>query len=226
MSHLKDYVQKLLRVLETAEAHPDQLEKVKKEVEFDYIAEDFFRLIASCEDGARRTRDIVIGLRNFSRLDEAQLKRVSLKEGLQNTLKLLSGELKNRVTVHEDYQEKAQVKCYASQLNQVFMNIVSNGAQAITKNGEIWIKTWLEGPWAFISIRDNGPGIAKADLDKIFDPFFTTKPIGQGTGLGLSISYGIVQKHGGEIVVKSEKGEGTEFMIKVPVDGPPDASVS
>jgi two-component system NtrC family sensor kinase len=226
MSHLREYVQKLLRVLETSEKEPSHLEQVKREVEFDYIVEDFYRLIASCEDGARRTRDIVVGLRNFSRLDEAQLKTVSLKEGLQNTLKLLSGELKNRINVHEDYQDKVLVKCYASQLNQVFMNVVSNGAQAIKKNGDIWIKTWLEGPWAFISIKDSGPGISKTDLDKIFDPFFTTKPVGQGTGLGLSISYGIVQKHGGDIIVKSEKGSGTEFIIKVPVDGPPEGVVA
>ncbi len=222
MAHLRDYVQKILRVLETAENEPANLNKVKSEVEFDYIVEDFYKLISSCEDGARRTRDIVMGLRNFSRLDEAQVKPVSLKEGMQNTIKLLSGELKNRIKVHEDYEDRRLVRCYASQLNQVFMNIVSNAAQAIKKKGDIWIKTWEEGGWAFVSIKDNGPGIPKADLDKIFDPFFTTKPVGAGTGLGLSISYGIIQKHGGEIVVKSNVGKGTEFIIKVPVDGPSD----
>jgi two-component system, NtrC family, sensor kinase len=223
MAHLRDYVQKLLLVLETAEKNPEKIAEIKKQVEFDYIKDDFFKLIASCEDGARRTRDIVMGLRNFSRLDEAQLKRVSLKEGLQNTIKLLSGELKNRITLHEDYGDRSQVRCYASQLNQVFMNIVSNAAQAIKKQGDIWIKTWEEGPWAYISIKDNGPGIPKSDVDKIFDPFFTTKPVGAGTGLGLSISYGIIQKHDGQIIVKSEVGKGTEFVIKVPVDGPSDA---
>jgi two-component system NtrC family sensor kinase len=222
MSHLREYVEKLGRVLETAENNPEGLKKVKEEVEFDFLIDDLPKLIASCEDGARRTRDIVLGLRNFSRLDEAQLKKVDLHEGLSNTLRLLTSELKNRIKVHEEFGKLPEVRCYVSQLNQVFMNILSNAAQAIEKSGEIWIKTWQEDKWAFVSIRDSGPGISKEDLDKIFDPFFTTKPIGRGTGLGLSISYGIVQKHGGELTVESKKGWGTEFKIKIPVDGPAD----
>ena len=222
MVHLRDYVNKLLKVLDVAENKPQDLAKIKEEVEYSYVVEDLNKLIASCEDGARRTRDIVLGLRNFSRLDEAQLKRVDLHEGIRNTLRLLAGELKNRIKVHEDYGKLPEVRCYVSQLNQVFMNIVSNAAQAIPGEGEIWIKTWREGEWACISIKDTGPGISQDDIDKIFDPFFTTKPVGRGTGLGLSISYGIVQKHGGEIIVKSKKGQGTEFVVRVPVDGPSD----
>jgi two-component system NtrC family sensor kinase len=224
IAHLREYIEKLQKVWITAEKYPDKLEKVKKEVDYNYIMEDLPKLISSCEDGARRTRDIVLGLRNFSRLDEALLKRVDLKEGMQNTIKLLASELKNRITVHEEYGEVSQVKCYASQLNQVFMNIISNAAQAIEKDGEIWIKTWQSGKFAYISIKDSGPGIPKDAMDKIFDPFFTTKPVGKGTGLGLSISYGIVQKHGGSIEVNGEvnkeTGDGTEFIVKVPVDGP------
>lgn len=222
IAHLREYVVKLQKVWEAAEKHPKDLEKIKEEVDYNYILEDLPKLIDSCEDGARRTRDIVLGLRNFSRLDEAQLKKVSIKEGLQNTLKLLASEIKNKITVHEDYGKMDSVRCYASQLNQVFMNIISNGAQAIEKNGDIWIKTWQKNNFAYISIRDSGPGIPKEAMDKIFDPFFTTKPVGQGTGLGLSISYGIIQKHGGEITVKSDKGMGTEFIIKVPMGGPSD----
>lgn len=226
IAHLREYIEKLQKVWEAAEKDPKNLEKIKKEIDYDYILEDLPKLIASCEDGARRTRDIVLGLRNFSRLDEAQLKRVDLKEGLQNTLKLLASEIKNKITVHEEYGNVGPVRCFASQINQVFMNIISNGAQAVEKKGDIWIKTWEKSGFAHISIKDSGPGIPKNAMDKIFDPFFTTKPVGQGTGLGLSISYGIVQKHGGEIKVKSEVGKGTEFIIKIPMDGPSDANKS
>ena len=226
MSPLRDYVKKLERVLETAEKHPENLSKVKEEVEFDYLMKDLPKLISSCEDGARRTRDIVLGLRNFSRLDEAHLKLVDIHEGLKNTLNLLSSELKNRITVHEEYGDLSEVRCYVSQLNQVFMNIVSNAAQAISGRGDIWIKTWQLENNAFISVKDSGPGISKKDLDKIFDPFFTTKPVGTGTGLGLSISYGIVQKHDGEITVTSVLKTGTEFVIRLPLSGPADNSAN
>ncbi|MBK9293857.1 MAG: HAMP domain-containing histidine kinase [Oligoflexia bacterium] len=221
IAHLKEYVEKLQRVWEAAQKDPSKIEQVKKEIDYDYIIEDLPKLISSCEDGARRTRDIVLGLRNFSRLDEAQLKLVDIKEGLKNTLNLLASELKNRIVIHEDYRHIKEVKCYASQLNQVFMNIISNAAQAIKKEGEIWIKTWEEHGFTHVSIRDNGPGISQEYIDKIFDPFFTTKPVGRGTGLGLSISYGIIQKHGGSISVTSNAGgEGTEFIIRVPTAGP------
>ncbi|MCC6277840.1 MAG: HAMP domain-containing protein [Oligoflexia bacterium] len=224
MVHLREYMDKLNKLIQTVEKDPKQIAKVKKEIDYDYILEDLPKLIASCEDGARRTRDIVLGLRNFSRLDEAQLKKVDLHEGLRNTLKLLSSELKNRIQVHETFGKVDEIRCYPSQLNQVFMNIISNSAQAIKDTGNIWIKTSQKGSDAFVSIKDDGPGIEKEHLDRIFDPFFTTKPVGQGTGLGLSISYGIVQKHGGDISVTSDPGQGTEFIIRIPVGGPPDES--
>jgi two-component system NtrC family sensor kinase len=225
MAHLRDYVDKLKKVLDVAEKNPEQLNKIKEQVEFSYIIEDLPRIVESVEDGARRTRDIVIGLRNFSRLDEAQLKRVNIHEGIDNTVTLLAGELKNRIKVHKKFGKLPEVKCYASQLNQVFMNIITNAAQAIEGNGDIWIKTEKEADWAVISIRDNGKGIPDEVVDKIFDPFFTTKPIGQGTGLGLSLTYGIVQRHGGQIQVLTKMGEGTEFVIRIPIDGPPDSDV-
>lgn len=228
MGHLRDYSSKLGEIIEAGEKGPKALDEAKEKADYKYIMEDLPRLIASCEEGARRTRDIVLGLRNFSRLDEAKLKRVDLKEGIENTLQLLAGETKNRVNVHTDYQPVPEVLCYASQLNQVFMNILTNAAQAIDGEGDIWVslKPVREGvkPFAQISIRDSGKGIAPEILEKIFDPFYTTKAVGQGTGLGLSISYGIVKKHGGEIRVKSEVGKGTEFIITVPVAGPPGQS--
>lgn len=226
MGHLRDYSQRLMSVIEAAEKSPDDLARAKAEVDFQYIVQDLPRLIASCEEGARRTRDIVIGLRNFSRLDEALIKKVDLKEGINNTLRLLSGEMKNRIRVHADFAAVPPVTCYASQLNQVFMNILANAAQAIVGEGEVWIKLRHlqekgQTERALVSIKDSGPGMPADVVEKIFDPFFTTKGVGQGTGLGLSISYGIVKKHGGEIQVLSAPGKGTEFIITVPIDGPP-----
>lgn len=218
MEHLKDYSEKLLRLIKVVETSPEKVSQTKKEIEFDYIVEDMPKLIRSCEDGARRTRDIVIGLRNFSRLDEAKIKEVDIEESIKNTLDLLTGELKTRIKVDTDFGKVPKIKCYASQINQVLMNLLSNAAQAIRDDGTIWIKTWRENEEVKISIRDSGQGIPKQNLEKIFDPFFTTKPIGQGTGLGLSISYGIIKKHGGDISVKSESGKGTEFVISLPID--------
>jgi two-component system NtrC family sensor kinase len=225
MSHLREYSEKLKAIIEAGENGKEALEKEKEKTDYKYIVEDLPRLITSCEDGARRTRDIVIGLRNFSRLEEAKIKRVSLKEGIENTLKLLSGEMKNRIRVHTHFEVVPEVLCYASQLNQVFMNILTNAAQAIDGEGEIWIHLQRVGEGklakAQVSIKDSGKGIPKEGIDKIFDPFYTTKSVGQGTGLGLSISYGIVKNHGGDIQVRSELGKGTEFIVTVPVDGPP-----
>lgn len=229
MSHLRDYSKRLETIIEAGEKGTETLEKAKKENDYSYIVTDLPRLISSCEEGARRTRDIVMGLRSFSRLEEAKIKKVSLKEGIEDTLRLLSGEVKNRIEVHAEYGQVPEVLCYASQLNQVFMNILTNAAQAIEGEGHIWIKlnqVKVAGKQhAQVSIKDSGKGIPKEDLEKIFDPFYTTKTVGQGTGLGLSISYGIVKKHGGDIQVKSDAGKGTEFIINVPIDGPPGAEV-
>lgn len=223
MAHLRDYSERLTRLIQIAEMHPATLESEKKKLEFDYIVEDLPRLIKSCEDGARRTRDIVVGLRNFSRLDEAKLKEVDLEESISNTLDLLTGELKNRIEVVCEFGKIPKVNCFASQINQVLMNILTNAAQAIPEKGKIVIKTLQDKDFVKISIKDSGSGMDIATTEKIFDPFFTTKPVGQGTGLGLSISYGIVKKHGGDIRVDSRVGQGTEFTILLPIAGPSEA---
>ncbi len=222
MTHLKEYSTKLIQLADAAEANPANINELKKTLEIDYIKADLPKLVASCEDGARRVRDIVLGLRNFSRLEEAKLQELNVNEAIESTLNLLFGEIKNRIQVHKYYGDLPLVNCYATQINQVFMNILSNAVQAIDGLGNIWITT-KKNPALnsknsiMISIQDSGKGISKDVIDRIFDPFFSTKGVGQGTGLGLSISYGIMQSHGGEIQVKSEMGIGTEFIITLPI---------
>jgi len=218
MSHLKDYSERLVKLVEVAEASPDKLAQKKAELEFEYILEDMPKLIRSCEDGARRTRDIVVGLRNFSRLDEAKVKDTDIEGTIRNTLDLLAGEFRNRVDVHLDFESVKPIKCIASEINQVFMNILSNASHAISGKGTLHISTHQTEAGIEVLIEDSGAGISQENLEKIFDPFFTTKPVGQGTGLGLSISYGIIKKHGGEIEATSEPGVGTEFYIFLPFE--------
>lgn len=221
MSHLRDYSSKLIELVRSASQEPATLEKKKIDLEFDYIVKDLPKLISSCEEGARRTRDIVLGLRNFSRIDESQIKEVDIRDTIDTTLNLLQGEIKNRIEIKKDYEPIPPIKCFASQLSQVFVNLLSNAIQAISGNGTIWIHVNLikgKESWIQISIQDSGSGISADNVDKIFDPFFTTKGVGQGTGLGLSITYGIIQKHGGDIQVKSQLDVGTEFIIQLPIE--------
>lgn len=226
MVHLRDYGARLIRLVKIAEENPEKLQDAKQELEFDYIVEDLPKLITSCEDGARRTKDIVLGLRNFSRLEEAKLNEIDIQKSLDATLDLLQGEIKGRIQIYKNYDNIPKINGYVSQINQVFMNILSNAVQAIEGVGQIWISTThikdlnLKDGKVQISIQDSGKGMGPDVIDKIFDPFFTTKKIGQGTGLGLSISYGIIDNHGGQIQVKSELNVGTEFIIILPVRPP------
>lgn len=225
-SHLKEYTEKLFELVEQAEKTPQNFTKLKIDADYEFIRADLPRLIKSCQEGAQRTKDIVLGLRNFSRLEEAQLKEIDLRESLDTTLELLQGEIKNRIQINKQYEPIPKVLCYASQINQVLMNIISNALQAINGSGQIWISTFPirasndKAGRVQISIQDSGAGMTSEVLEKIFEPFFTTKGVGQGTGLGLSISYGIIQNHGGEIQVRSEKGIGTEFTLIIPVHPP------
>lgn len=176
-------------------------------------------LISSCKEGTERIKKIVLDLRVFSRTDDLGLMAADLHDGLESTLSLLAKEYQNRITVHRDYGNLPRVECYPGQINQVFMNLLQNAAQAIPGRGEVWIKTETEAEATQVSIhiQDNGIGISESNLARIFDPFFTTKPIGSGTGLGLSISYGIIERHGGKMLVKSKINEGTTLTIKLPV---------
>ena len=165
-----------------------------------------------------RIMQIVRHLKNFARLDESDFKEACIHEGIDSVLILSHNLLKHKIQVHKEYGEIPLVKCFPNLLNQIFMNLIVNSAQAIADKGDIWIKTWSTGKKVFVEVRDNGNGIPKENLRKIFDPGFTTKGVGIGTGLGLSICYKIVEKHNGSINVQSKVGEGTSFVIELPVN--------
>ncbi len=219
------FVLNLLDQYHEVSARPDlksdfeDIHKAEKRLDMPYLKEEIDSILKGIEEGASRTTEIVRGLRNFSRLDESELKRVNIHEGINSTLILLNNKL-NNVTVIKNYGLKEDIECYAGKMNQVFMNILSNSVHALNKKknaGEIVISTGEnEDGFATISIKDNGTGIPQSVINKIFEPFFTTKDVGEGTGLGLSIVYSIIQSHGGDIQVNSMEGEGTEFILILP----------
>jgi signal transduction histidine kinase len=170
------------------------------------------------ETAAERIMHIVRSLKNFARLDEAQRKRVDLHEGIESTLTLLQHQLKSRIRIERQFSEIPGVLCHPNQVNQVFMNVLTNAAQAIPDAGVIRIRTWREGDSVKVAIADTGVGIPRENLSKIFDPGFTTKGVGLGTGIGLSICYKIIGDHGGTIEVDSSNS-GTTFTIAVPING-------
>jgi len=219
ISHLREYSQALFSIIDKSRINKNELDLLVVEQDYEYIKKDFPKLIQSCEEGSHRAKEIVIGLRNFSRADEEKTQAFDVNKGIDSTLKLLAGEIKNKIKLVKDYHELPMVNCNVNQMKQVFMNILSNAAQAISDEGEIKIKTHYksEAKRVRIEISDTGSGIEKENIEKIFDPFYTTKSVGQGTGLGLSISYGIVKSHGGTIEVSSKVGVGTAFTTDFPV---------
>ncbi len=194
-----------------------RLQEKRKKLKLDFISEDIKDLIHESREGADRVKTIVQNLKSFSRVDQAEYKHSDLNDCIESTVNIVWNELKYKVQVHKDYGEIPLTKCYAQQLNQVFMNLLVNAAQAIEEQGEIHIRTWSENGSILVSISDTGCGIPEEVRNRIFDPFFTTKDVGKGTGLGLSISYDIVKNHQGEITVDSEVGKGTTFTIQIPV---------
>jgi two-component system NtrC family sensor kinase len=192
---------------------------IKDEIDYEHTLADLRSIIGDCRDGAGRIRDVVQNLRTFSRLDEAEFKKVDIHEGIDSTIRLLThfyGD--GRVTLLRDYGELPPVDCYAGQLNQVWLNLLVNAAYAVRDGGEVRITTRGEAGRVRIRVSDTGRGITPEHLTRVFDPFFTTKPVGEGTGLGLSVTYSIVERHGGEITVESELGKGTTFTVTLPVD--------
>ncbi len=235
-----EYARDLLELLELYKQHYSEsssmIIKYEDEIDLEFLKSDFPNLLNSMKMGAERIRDIVKSLRNFSRLDEADMKAVNLHEGIENTLLILQNRLKAKadraeIEVITEYGDIPDIECYPSQLNQVFMNILSNAIDALeeynqqrspqeiqAQPSQIRISTQqVDQQWIEIHIADNGPGMSEEVRSKLFDPFFTTKPIGKGTGLGLSISYKIVvDKHHGKIFCNSAPNQGSEFVIQIP----------
>lgn len=198
-----------------------EIEKLKKQIDLGYVRTEIDSLVKGIQEGAERTAEIVLGLRTFSRLDESEVKTVNVHEGIESTIVLLKNALPPNITIQKDFQAQGEIECFPGKLNQVFMNILSNGIQAIKEKEEqsetesITISTRDIEDRMEISIRDTGMGMTDEVRQKIFDPFFTTKDVGEGTGLGLSIVYKIIQKHGGKIEVHSTRGKGAEFVISL-----------
>jgi signal transduction histidine kinase len=180
-------------------------------------ADDMLKLFADTRFGVDQISELVQNLKNFSRLDRAAAADVDLNECLDSAVLLARNVLKTRVEVVKQYGALPRISCMPSQLNQVFLNMLTNAAQAIEGPGKILLKTETDAEWLKITVQDTGKGIPADLLPQIFDPFFTTKPVGQGTGLGLSISYQIVQQHGGDIRVTSQPGKGTRFTVRLPL---------
>ena len=181
-------------------------------------------MLKGIEDGATRTADIVKGLRVFSRLDENDLKRTDITEGINATLTLLNPEISGSIVLVKNFGSVPKVECFPGKLNQVFMNILNNAIYAIKENteriekGKLEITTTSDTEFIRISIKDNGIGMSEDIRKKIFDPFFTTKPVGKGTGLGMSITFSIINDHHGSITLHTEHYIGTEFTIQLPID--------
>jgi two-component system, NtrC family, sensor kinase len=228
MGILSEYATGLERLLKLYDELPlaadisAQIGVLKEEIGYQESLSDLNSIIDDCLAGAERICDVVQNLRTFSRLDEAEYKKVDLHEGLESTIRLLSRYYTSgTVTLKRDYGQLPPVDCFAGQLNQVWMNLLVNAAQAVGRGGEVSIRTRLVCETVLVTISDNGCGIAPEHRDKIFDPFFTTKPVGEGTGLGLSITHSVVERHGGFIKVESRINQGTTFTVSLPVDASP-----
>ena len=248
--HIDSYTQDLLKVVQAYQAHspnpPQTLQDTLDDVELDFLYEDLAKLLQSMKVGTDRIRQIVLSLRNFSRLDESEFKAVDLHEGIDNTLLILQHRLKAKpefpaIEVVKNYGQLPLIECYPAQLNQVFMNLIANAIDVLEESvrqrtndeqpaqtGTIWISTQMTAEDRVqIAIADNGSGMPETVRSRIFNPFFTTKPIGKGTGLGLSISYQIVtEKHNGMMWCDSTIGEGTKCVIEIPICQPEPSPVN
>lgn len=231
ISPLKRDLQDVLEIMQTyrekgkvefCEATQSEIKELEEDLEFDYLIEEIDMLLKGMEDGAKRTVEIVKGLRLFSRVDEQDVKKVDLHDGINSTLVLLNSTM-GRVEVVKNYKEIPMVECLAGKINQVFMNIISNAIQALTEQGsansnpQITINTSVDKDRVRMEIADNGPGMPEHVKERIFEPFFTTKAVGKGTGLGLSIVYKIIENHQGTLEVVSQEGKGTTFVITLPI---------
>jgi two-component system, NtrC family, sensor kinase len=225
---LKTYVDKLFTLIDNISTTiaprlandsqaRDQLQELFRQTDLEFIREDIVSLIVESIDGTARVRKIVQNLRDFSRTGNVDMEWVDLHANLENTLNMVRNEIKYKADVVRNYGTLPRIRCRPSQIDQVFMNLLVNAAQAIDQHGTITLRSGCSADHVWIAISDTGCGITPAIQARIFDPFFTTKAVGKGTGLGLSLSYGIIEKHGGSIKVESAVGQGSTFTIHLPV---------
>ncbi|MCC5640204.1 HAMP domain-containing protein [Nostoc sp. CHAB 5844] len=237
IAHLSEYTQNLVKMLHIyQQCHPSEdpeIQALAEEIDLEFLMEDLQKILPSMKMGTERIRNIVLSLRNFSRMDEADFKAVNIHEGIESTLLILQYRLKDKpecpgIEVVRDYGNLPEVECYPGQLNQVLMNILVNAIDALEESSQniarltrpkITIRTSVvDAQWVEIAIADNGPGMPENVKLRIFDPFFTTKSVGKGTGMGMAISYQIItEKHNGKLDCFSTSGQGTEFRIQIPV---------
>ncbi len=221
---LGKYVENLTRLVkcydeaESTTPAGSEAASVKEDIGYPAILEDLDSIILDCREGSERIREIVQNLRTFSRLDEADFKETNIHEGIDAAARLVSPYFSTgNISLIREYRDLPPIGTFSGQLNQVWMNLLVNAAQAIgTGNGVVKIATSADSENVFINFTDTGSGIAVQHLKRVFDPFYTTKPVGEGTGLGLSISFGIVERHGGSISVNSKLKAGTTFQVKLP----------
>jgi signal transduction histidine kinase len=224
LPYLRNYFDDLKKIIDSLDNLPDQhrnpINELKKSVKYNFLVTDLDNILADLDDGTERIRHIIRNLKSFSRLDEAELKDASIQEGIESSLKILSQYYgRDKIPVKIEFAELPPILCYPGQLNQVWMNLFSNAAQAVESRSEprVSVRTEIENGKVLISVSDNGTGINPEVQSKIFEPFYTTKPVGQGTGLGLSICHSIIERHGGQIWCESAPGQGTTFRVRLPI---------
>lgn len=226
MIHLKNYSAALIELInlyesvegEISNEKQNEINDFKKKIEIGFIKEDLPMLIKSCHEGTERTKNIILDLKNFSRLDEQVINNINLEKEIDTTLNILSNKIKNSIEIIKEYEDELPlIEGFGGQLNQVFMNIIDNACYAVKNGGKIYIRIKKEGDGVIIEFEDNGCGMNKEQMGKIFEPFYTTKGVGEGTGMGMSISYKVIQNNQGTITVDSEIGKGTKFTIRLPI---------
>lgn len=229
MTHLSNYSNDLIEIITTYEKHDNDLKEenlnevkeLKETIDYEFLKTDLPDLIKSCKEGADRAKNIIQDLKSFSRMEEIAITDISIPHEIDTVLNILHNKIKNKAVIHKEYMENIpKIEAFGGQLNQVFMNILDNAVGALETNGDIWIRINKDKPEKnlIIEIEDNGIGMDEETQRKVFNPFFTTKPVGKGTGLGMSISYKIIKNHQGDIKVESQKGKGSRFTIRLPIN--------
>lgn len=216
---LSGYMNDLIKIIDAIDHAQDlsELRRLKQTLEYDYIRSDAQALIDESEEGVNRVKKIIQALKDFSHNDEEGFRSVDLLQGFETTLNIVQHEIKHTAVLVREYTELPLVECNASQINQVFMNLLINAAQAMTTTGQITVRTGQEPGVVWFEVEDTGQGISPDIQHRIFEPFFTTKPMGKGSGLGLALSYTIIEKHHGRIAVSSQLNHGTCIRVVLPV---------